>query len=188
MQLGYWNIAVNFLRLVEGSCALLVDSGNQSMVFSDGPMEPEEYAAATKWSDHSIGLPVLFNFFHGAELLLKGFLVAAGRNVKGHRLTKLLNDFEQSEGDTELGRSLAAVIRHIDSSSPLGLFLTTNNIGIDEWYEALKYPESMEGKPFQHHDLKYGGPETVEFWKNLGEQAKRLRTQAVALSRLRNYA
>lgn len=178
--LARWTISEKFLRLAEASCAQLVANGNKHVLVSEGPIDYEE---ATRWSDFSVGLPILFNFFHGIELLLKGFLVLAGRKpANRHELTILLSEFERLHNGSQLAQSLARNIRDIDADSPLGKHLKTNSIKIDDWYQALKYPESTKGQPFSHFDLKYGGSETLSFWQELGESARQLREQAVKLS------
>jgi len=64
-----------------------------------GERTPEEEAKEldrqTKWSDARLVEPLLFNFYHGLELLLKGFaLWKSGSNPKlDHLLTVLLDSF-----------------------------------------------------------------------------------------------
>lgn len=193
MHTAYGTIALHFLRLTEGACRELVAAENAHFVLSDVPIDQaayddDAYDEATRWSDHSIGVAVLFNFYHGVELLLKGFMrTSSGSKSGAHKLSQLLRAFEQSQGQVDLGSTLARRIRAIDPTCPMGEFLAKNAIGIDEWYEALKYPESLRGKVYTHRPLKYGDEATVPFWQALGEDAKRLRLQAVELSRKLGY-
>jgi len=182
-SLGYWTIGAQFLRLVHESCDELINSGNKHVVLTDSPLPPEEYGELTRWSDHSVGIPVLFNFFHGIELVLKGFLAANGKVPRHHRLTDLLRDFEAYYPNTALGASLDSSIRKIGSDTPFGRFLGANSIQIDSWYESLKYPESNSGQLFTHFDLKYGGVDAVPFWTGIQTASATIRSQAVALSR-----
>ncbi len=186
-SLGYWTLSLHFLQLAEASCALLVITENTFVVISDAPRGPSEYDEATRWSDHSVGIAILFNFFHGIELLLKGFISASGTAPPHHRLTELLTTFEKSQRNSDLAKTISANVRSIDPNSPLGTFMTNNSIQIDKWFEALKYPESTKGQPFNHIDLKYGGSDTVPFWQSIGEAARQVRLQAVSLSRELGY-
>ena len=43
--------------------------------FDGTPISEREYAEATRWSDHTTIIPLLFNLHHGIELLIKGFLL-----------------------------------------------------------------------------------------------------------------
>jgi hypothetical protein len=47
--------------------------GNKTMIFMDGDLSEEdsdlEFNEGTKWNDLNIGIPILFNFFHGIELI-----------------------------------------------------------------------------------------------------------------------
>ena len=181
--LGYWSVGTHFLRLAEGACKELASSENAWVVTSKDTISSENYAEATRWSDHSVGIAVLFNFFHGIELLLKGFIGLKETVPRHHKLTALYTIFEKHYGQSDLASLINTLVRSIKPSSPLGQFFSDNGITIDKWYEALKYPESMDGQTFSHFALKYGGVETVSFWSEIGKAAMNLRLQAVALSR-----
>lgn len=186
--LSYWTLGAQFLRLAHESCVEIVNAGNKFMVVSDKPILPSAFNQAVRWSDHSVGAGVLFCYFHGIELILKGFLVATGAGATHHRLTHLLRDFESAFPDTDLGEAVRASLPHAGADSPLGRFLASNSIQIDNWYEALKYPESTKGKSFSHVDLKFGGSRTLVFWQSLHASSAEIQTKAVALSRLHGYA
>ena len=70
----------------------------------------------------------------------------------------------------------------------MGRFLTSNSIQIDNWYEALKYPESMGKKRFTHFDLKYGGSEELPFWRQIHASSSDIPAKSAALSRVSGYA
>lgn len=182
----YWTIGTHFLQLAELACGELVKSGNQYFVITENLNEDDflsELHEQTKWSDINVGVPIIFNFFHGTEVLLKGFIVLNGIVPPHHLLTQLLADFEQHHQNTRLGRIIEKFTRSLDQASPLGQFFVTNNISPDRWYEALKYPESSNGQPFTHLDLKFGYTRTVNFWQSLGEAARDLQIEAVKLAR-----
>ncbi|WP_243318920.1 hypothetical protein [Geothrix paludis] len=181
---NYWLIGIQYLRLAEAACNELVGRENASGVVFIGAVDWDEYLEATKWSDHSIGIAILFNFFHGIEVLLKGFLsLKAASPPRHHRLSEILMEFEKEYPGTRLSSLVREYTEELCPYSPLGQFFRTNAISVDEWYEALKYPESKSGRSYRHTDLKYGGLDTVHFWKSIGNTAILLRKEAVQLSR-----
>jgi hypothetical protein len=74
--LGYWTVGIQYLHLVETVANETIQQGNQFVVVSDDEISLERYASETKWSDHSLVVPLLFDFYHGIEVLLKGFLAS----------------------------------------------------------------------------------------------------------------
>ena len=181
---AHWIMAVNFLRLTEGACGQLVASNNAHFVIADSPTDPSEYQQITMWSDHSIGVPILFNFFHGVELILKGFISTASCVPAHHILSKLHTEFEILFPSTALGITISKFVRDIDPTSPLGRFNIANGINIDSWYQSLKYPRSTKGKIFTHVELQYGGTHTVDFWDSIKLGASSIRIEAVELARI----
>jgi hypothetical protein len=179
----YWRLATHFLGLVEAASHELVQSENAWVLVADRDISESDYEAATRWSDHTLGIAVLFDFFHGVELMLKGFIALDGSSPRHHRLTGLLADFEASHPGTEVGVLVAAHTANLDPGSPLGVFLAANGLGIDSWNEALKYPESKKGESFDHVGLQYGGRATIDFWRTLGKAAREIRIASVRLAR-----
>jgi hypothetical protein len=166
--------------LAESAARQLCKNKNTLTVVSGEPISADEYAKKTRWSDHALGVAVLFNFYHGIELTLKGCLLLENSPKTGHRLTPLLAEFEKKHKDTALASALAAHIRGIDASSPLGKFLTHNNVTIDSWYQSLKYPKATDGSTFSHWSLQYGGKSTIKFWRGIKKGAVTIRKSAVA--------
>lgn len=178
-SLPYFALAGHFLRLAEAASRRLVETRNTLTVVSGSEITADEYAKKTRWSDHSIGVAVLFNFYHGLELLLKACLLAEGVSMQGHKLLPLLAELEKRHANTELATILRKHIREIDSSSPLCKFLADNGITIDDWYQSLKYPTSTKGKKFTHWQLQYGSRGTVKFWRGVKKAASNVRKAAL---------
>ncbi|WP_286353968.1 hypothetical protein [Geothrix oryzae] len=185
-ELGYWTIGTHYLHLVGSACEELIKNENARVVIEpqiEGrPFSWAGYFEKTKWSDHTVGIAVLFNFFHGIEVTLKGFLSRNGEAPRHHRLTDLLVQFEDRYPGTSVGNLVRQFTVQLDPESPLGQFFVTNQVSVDDWYQALKYPESTAGQTFDHHDLKYGGQETVAFWKVIGQTSRQLCQESVALA------
>ncbi|HEY0974806.1 MAG TPA: hypothetical protein VGE57_09960 [Solimonas sp.] len=184
----YWTLAAQFLRLAHESCVEIVNSGNKFMVSAAKPISQFEFDQAVRWSDHAVGTGVLFSYYHGIELILKGFLAAVGVRSQHHRLTDLLKNFESRFPGTDLGKAISSALPQAGGDSPMGRFLASNSIQIDDWYEALKYPESMRGATFDHFDLKFGGQSTIPFWSSVHASSAEINSKAVTLSQHHGYA
>jgi hypothetical protein len=177
---AFFTLATHFLRLAESAAELLVRQGNALTVVTERPIAQLQYSRRTRWSDHAVGVAILFNFYHGIELVLKGCLSLDGSAPPNHhKLTTLLAQLEASAPNAPLTATLARQIGNANPASPLGQFLTANQISIDAWYQALKYPKGTTGQAYSHVRLKYGGGGTVAFWKGIKVGAASIRKQAV---------
>ena len=72
--ISFLTLSFQFFSLVQNSLKETISQGNAWILTSDSELDFEEYAEETKWSDHQIIIPLLFNFYHGLELFLKGLL------------------------------------------------------------------------------------------------------------------
>lgn len=185
--LSYFTLAAQFLRLAHESCVEIINNGNKFMVTGEKPISDFEFNQVVRWSDHAVGTGVLFSYFHGIELILKGFLTAVGVKSPHHRLTDLLKEFDSHFPGTDLGDAIRSALPQSGMKSPMGRFLRSNAIQIDDWYEALKYPESKKGATFDHFDLKFGGQSTIPFWTSVHSSTADIQSKAVALSRQHGY-
>ena len=186
--LGYWTLGSQFLRLTETACAEIASRHNPHFVISNQPLSPSTYDDMVRWSDHTVGTAVLFNFFHGIELVIKGFLAANGSQQNHHRLTELLGTFDNLLPNTELSKLLGWAFPAPSRDTPITRFLATNGIKIDDWFQALKYPMSTQGQSYSHLDLKYGGESTTPFWEDVGQLSAKIRSETVALAKSQGYA
>lgn len=133
--------------------------GNKSIIFSDQESDEEKswnaYIDKTKWNDFNIGVPVLFNFYHGLELFMKGLLQELNPDVRvtNHKLTEL--ELKLKSAIPEIPESLLNILNiHLSSRSPFHNFFQTNKLGVDKFYELLKYPESLGGQEFYFSDIR----------------------------------
>ncbi|MDQ7075608.1 MAG: hypothetical protein Q9O24_10765 [Gammaproteobacteria bacterium] len=72
--ISFLTISLQFFSLVQNSLQEIILSKNEWIVVSDDEATIEEYEKKTAWSDHQVIIPVLFNFYHGLELFLKGLM------------------------------------------------------------------------------------------------------------------
>ena len=89
----FWTTAIQYLHLVEIVTAEIVKQGNVWGVEAPYNISEEEFREMTKWSDFRIAVPLLFNFYHGVELLLKGFLIAKNEFQSIHQISILFDKF-----------------------------------------------------------------------------------------------
>lgn len=132
--LGYWKIGIQYLHLVEVVIGESIKQGNPFAITSDAPISLEQYAQETKWSDHSLVIPLLFDFYHGLEVLLKGFLVAKGQSTKkNHKLSELLADFDSEFPGRNFGAIARKYIAQDQLPELLKAFCNESKITIDEY-------------------------------------------------------
>lgn len=94
VALSLWTLALQFLSLVDNAARETAARGNKWVVTSDHPIDEHYYEEETRWSDHAIIAPTIFNLLHGLELLVKGFLVARGVAIrKEHKISRLRQMF-----------------------------------------------------------------------------------------------
>ena len=184
--LGFWVLGLQYLHLAECSADEIVKRGNiHFMVFDGIDLEEQDavFDEAVKWADHSLGIPVIFNFYHGLELCLKGLLAMNGKVPGNHKLSQLSSECSLLHG----GASFQGILeRYIDTSKAHGLlkvFFDSNSIEIDEWFQALKYPEMKSGKTLIDRSLRYQGEEGAKFFDTLKRDISEFRINFVAYTR-----
>ncbi len=154
--------------------------------FKAGPINPEEYEEATRWSDHTTIIPLLFNVLHGIELLVKGFLlVDPNESVeKLHNIVDLCKKFKKKY--PEESRLQQFFDKYTDTKRMpdiLKRFLTDNNLQINNLYQALRYPTPDFLMMRKYSSLKYHGEEGNLFFIELYRDIKNVRIAAVHLGR-----
>ena len=56
----------------------------------------KEYEEAVYWSDHKSVIPVLFNFYHRTELMLKGLILPPKDELQNHKITATLENLKKN--------------------------------------------------------------------------------------------
>ena len=189
LALSFWTASFQYLMLVENVSQQTASQGNVwGMVrdYSGGPITLEEYAEATRWSDHKIIIPLIFNLLHGIELLTKGFiLVDAAETIdKQHNIYELREKFKQKYPDQ------ATIIEFLEKYTStdhmpalLRRFLEDNGLQVEKLYQALRYPSPDFSMLLTYSSLKYHGEEGISFFTDLSAAIKEVRPAAVKLGR-----
>jgi hypothetical protein len=179
---GYLRIGIQYLNLVEAVANETIQQGNNWVVVSDTKVSLEQHLLEIKWSDHMIIVPMLFSFYHGVETLLKGFILCKGKlKTKNHKLSGLLEEFKNSFPNHNLNNLLSRYIENNQLPEPLASFCSNPSISVDEFYQALKYPESIKGKKYRHTHLMYKSGSGLPFFYGLVSDIKQIRLNAVKL-------
>ncbi len=141
---SYITLGYNFLQLTINAIDEMEKQGNHHTIISHGHSSEQEswdnYEEKTKWNDNNIGLPVLFNFYHGIELIIKGLTLelTSLKLQKKHTLSILLSNLEKCENALE--DNLQTVLKEILKYDPNGIF-KRNDTSIDRYHVLLRYPE-----------------------------------------------
>jgi len=153
----------------------VIEHRNQTTSFVWNPPSPEyeiqEFFDKTKWSDARLIEPLLFDFYHGLELTLKGFLfLKPGYEPKPeHKLMELFKNFTKVYStEIELQNIFKKYIEQSNMPDILQQFINENKIHINHMYESLRYPYNKNLKlSFEHLMLQFKGSEGVPFYKDL---------------------
>lgn len=183
--LGFLSLGFKFLRLTENVLTETIKQGNKHMIVQSGkshattPAEYnwEEYFDNTKWSDFSILVPILFNYYHGLELVMKGVISCTEEIEPKHGLTDLLTRVTNIANVPQEMKNL--LLAHIDDAkinNAISDLLRKNNLSINELYVLLRYPiDKKQAVQFNYLDLHYQEDRLLPYFIQLVEDSKNIR-------------
>jgi len=184
----FLTLGSKYLNLVHNVLSECIKSGNLHVFSSNSPLDWNEYFQKTKWSDFIIIEPVLFNFYQGLELTLKGLLLLTNqtRIEPKHELTAL---FERVNQVNEIPKEIKEVIKeHMtidENNNPLVYgFLSTNNKSINHLYESLRYPVDKQfNTSTTYIDLHYQEEKSLEYFKKVNGDIRKLQALCTSFYR-----
>jgi hypothetical protein len=190
-SLSFWRMGLKYLHLARVTAERIVSTKNRTVATWWGERGPEEEAKElgrqTKWSDARLVEPLLFNFYHGLELLLKEFaLWKSGPHSKlDHRLTVLLDSFmKEYPGEGDLIMAFQKYLAKPAMPEMLRDFLEKNGCSVNQLYESLRYPFNRDmSQIYEHIMLKYKGYKGIPFYEELVTDIGVIAKCAVALGR-----
>ena len=187
MALSFFSISFQFFSLVQNSLNEAINQGNQWVITSEKEIQFDDYEKKTSWSDHQIIIPVLFNFYHGLELFLKGLLqFDPNFELKAkHSIEALSSKFIKDNSSEKI---LCAFLRKYTHRGQLPEilknFLDKNNISVNQLYEALRYPTDPSFATIRTYlQIKYRGEDGINFFKELVQDIEEARIAAVKYGR-----
>ncbi len=188
LPLAFLTLGIHYLIFIETVIDETVKQGNAHVLISNHHMTEDERHEKTRWSDINVMNPILFNLYHGLELIIKGLLFVHNKSVTPkHKLPDLhfqLSKIPNDQFSTEAKSILSKYFNTVLLPNFLRNFLLTNELKIDDLYAALRYPADKNFKNiYSYFDLHYKGPEVTEFFKELKKDMVSLRTAVVQHSR-----
>lgn len=158
---NYLGLSYQFWTLTKESINEMEKQGNEKLIISlyDSNQTDQEshenYYQKTKWNDFNIGVPILFNFYHGLELCMKGLLQEVG--IKPTNKTHKLNGYFRLIKENKslfIPEIITSIGKVLDENNPFSEFFKSNNSNVDNYYQLLRYPESIEGDDFLHGEIR----------------------------------
>lgn len=185
ISLNFLTLSLKHLSLVRNVLEENIKQGNLHFLISDREISEEEYDQRTRWSDFNI-FPVLFNFYHGLELLMKGFLILVDNyEVKPiHDFEKLLNDFRSYYPSKKISDILTKYIEVNQMPQLLSEWVEENKINISQLHELLEYPfDKTFNKKINYLKLKYQQDKGLSLAKQFVNDIENLQKESVRLYR-----
>ena len=185
MNFNYIGITYQFWNLVRESINEMEKINNVNLLISSykpkisDKERREIYAEKTKWNDFRIGVPVLFNYYHGLELLMKGLLqeINAVPRKKSHDLTEYYAQiiFNQNKLTPEIIKTTGQFLK---KANLFEKFFTDNGSSVDKFYIMLRYPGPVNGNvhfDFQH--IQGTDKKGLEKWLSLRDNTVEIKKE-----------
>jgi hypothetical protein len=158
---NYLGLSYQFWTLTKESINEMGKQGNKKLIMSlYDPNETDEqshknYYQKTKWNDFNIGVPILFNFYHGLELCMKGLLQEIGKlpTNKTHKLSGYFEIILENDS-VFIPEIFSSIGKVLNSENPFSDFFKSNDSNVDNYYQLLRYPESIKGNNFLHGEIR----------------------------------
>ena len=190
VALSFWTVGFQYLMLVENVAQETTSDKNALGLTKDvtnGQITEDELLEATRWSDYTSFIPLLFNLYHGIELLVKRFLlIAPNGNVKAsHGIQGLCRHFSAAYPDEkEINAFFQKYTEESQLPSLLSEFLSDNALTFDALYQSVRYPSNRDFVDLNRYmRLKYRGQRGVAFFQDLHDGIKSIPPLAVRLAR-----
>jgi hypothetical protein len=185
----HFDLSDNFFDLVEAVLQETIKQGNNTQGFlsskDDLSIIKKKYKDWTKWSDSRIIIPILFNFFHGIELFLKGSKHLLNQPVRvTHNLSYLYREFKTNYSDkTVLIKIFDYYIFPDCKCNILYKFYKENNLtDSSKFYEFFKYPYNNKFTlGLNYKDLRNNEKQGLDFFKQIITDIETIRAEKILL-------
>lgn len=159
----------------------LVENDDRQVVISNFEITEEYYNEQTKYSDFNIIIPILFNYYHGLELIIKAALEQIGKLEKDrHNIENLIKKLKEEYKEDE--RFINYVVEKIDKPIQIVTKFQTDNNQINGFsvYEALRYPDNKsENKLINYESLLHNGDTIVDDCRGIIQNIENIKIATV---------
>jgi hypothetical protein len=181
---NYIGLAYQFWNLVIESINEMEKLENKSLIISKKDLSLSEkvswkkYKEQTKWNDFNIGVPVLFNYYHGLELFMKGLLQEIGKlpDKNNHNLT----DYHKviKENEIEFTEELVDLVNiYIGDKNPYKKFFKENFGSVNQFYLMLRYPTTIKkNKTYRYKEIRGTDKKGLDKWLKLRDSTISMKT------------
>ena len=179
-SLKFYKVGHQFLNSAIILLENLVQSKNKKFVISEYEITEDEYKENTKYSDFNIIIPVLFNYYHGLELIIKGALEQVGKLGRDrHDIISLSNRLKEEYKEDE--KFANCIIEKIDNPIiNISKFKEDNeNIDAFSLYEALRYPDNPKGQLINYNSLIFNGENVILGYQEIVKNIKEIKINTV---------
>lgn len=188
IPLSFLTLGLKYIKLVSNIFEENKKQNNIHMIITSDFVTENSYNKITKWSDFNIIEPILFNFYHGLELIMKGLLLLDNSTyyVKPeHSLKELLNNIKLKK---ELPNSIKVILEKQilkDKINPILLkFMDDNRLNVDQLYKALRYPTEKNFINCKNYfNLHYKEENSLDYFSQIINDINQLSKEVVKFYR-----
>lgn len=161
LNADFLDLAYKFWQLSENAIKLMGETGNNDIVISSGDQTIEEgwkKAEETfNWNANSIGIPVLFNFYHGLELFIKGFM--SNEKIIEQKTHVLSDLYKELKSQKSAPPKVLDVLKQIlfAKDNALSRFFLDNESNVDKFYLLFRYPVNDKNESIDYKLLRRSG-------------------------------
>lgn len=161
LNTDFLDLAYKFWQLSENAIKLMGETGNNDMVITSGGKTFEEgwkkAESIFEWNANSIGIPVLFNFYHGLELFMKGFM--SNERIIEQKTHVLSDLYKELKSQNSAPPKILDVLKEIlfSKDNALSRFFLDNESNVDKFYLLLRYPVNDNNKSINYKLLRRSG-------------------------------
>lgn len=180
-SLKFYRLGHQFLNSSKVLLEKLVENEDRQVVISNFEITEEYYNEQTKYSDFNIIIPILFNYYHGLELIIKAALEQIGKLEKDrHNIENLIKKLKEEYKEDE--RFINYVVEKIDKPIQIVTKFQTDNNQINGFsvYEALRYPDNKsENKLINYESLLHNGDTIVDDCRGIIQNIENIKIATV---------
>lgn len=185
---NYIGLSYQFLNLSREAIKEMELQGNRTTIITasdDDKDDWDKYEQLTRWNDFNIGVPILFNFYHGIELMLKGLILECGQNLehRNHKLSQLLVKLKNADSPPSNG--IIEIFEKYVNHGPFIEFFKSNDSNVDNFYQLLKYPESMKNEQFRFFEIRGTEKKGLARFKEIRQDIQNLRDEIIKWNKTR---